>query len=281
MSHTTLALLGCGNMGLAIVSGAVHRGLLRPECVIGIDPLPEARSRAAELGIMVSGEPTEALSAERLLLAVKPQSFDALARTLASDGRRTGDDRVREVISVMSGWTRAKIGTLLGHRDGAARVIRAMPNLPATVGRGVTAIAAESSAPGAAADDSFAATLFRSVGEVVFVPESMLDAVTAVSGSGPAYLFLLAESMLAAAHDLGFDEETARTLVVGTLDGAVALLRDRGRPPAEIRAEVTSRGGTTEAATALWMERGVPQAMVEAILAAAARARELGHGPRT
>jgi len=264
-----LAILGCGHMGLAVLRGALSKGVLRAERVLAVDPSAEARSSAAALGVQVHDDATAARAAERLLLAVKPQSFDALARQLAPLTEPV------EVISIMSGWTRERIGASLRLKDGARRVVRAMPNLPATIGAGVTAIAA----PSAAQDgDDFAASLFRAVGAVVFVDESMIDAVTALSGSGPAYLFLLAESMLDAARRLGFDEPAARTLVMSTLDGATALLRNDPRDPAELRAAVTSRGGTTEAATRVWIERGVPDSIAAAILAAALRAGELGRG---
>lgn len=283
MSNVDLALIGCGNMGLAIVRGAIEKGVLRADRVLAIDPSPDARSRGAELGMRVSAETTEAHDAVQMLLAVKPQSFDGLARSLAPISPAC------RIISVMSGWTRLSIAASLHLRDGTQRVIRAMPNLPATVGSGVTALARESrndaesgSAPGSttpSAHMEFAESLFRAVGDVVFVDEALLDAVTAVSGSGPAYAFLLAESMMEAAQRLGFDAETARRLVVGTLDGAVALLQQDARPPAELRAAVTSRGGTTEAATGVWMERKIPEGIVDALLAAAARATELGRRP--
>ncbi len=289
MGDLDLAILGCGNMGLAIVRGAIAAGVLAPHRVLGVDPSAEARARMEALGARSSAQPVDARGAARLLLAVKPQSFDAPARSLAPL-----DDRC-EVISVMSGWTRERIGASLRLRDGARRVTRAMPNLPVTIGLGVTAIAAPapaatalpasapapaSSAPAGvgAPDATFAERLFRAVGEVIFVEESLLDAVTAVSGSGPAYAFLLAESMMEAARRLGFDDGTARRLVVHTLEGAAGLLRRDGRDPADLRSAVTSRGGTTEAATGVWIERGVPEAIVESILAAARRASELGRG---
>jgi len=295
MAETELALIGCGNMGLAIVRGAIEKGVLRADAVLGIDPLPEARTRAYELGIRVSSKVAPARQATRVLLAVKPQMFEALAKELAP----LGDGA--QVISVVSGWTRVRIADALRLNDGAARVTRAMPNLPATIGAGVTAIARdESGANDGGASDvdsadgatsaggrtitaetaSFAESLFRAVGDVVFVDEALIDAVTAVSGSGPAYAFLLAESMLTAAQDLGFDRDTARRLVIGTLHGAVSMLQHDARAPDELRAAVTSRGGTTEAATRVWMDRDVPNGIVDAIMAAAARATALGRPPK-
>jgi len=277
MTHVDLALFGCGNMGLAIVRGAIERGVLGADGVVGIDPTEEARSRAEALGIRTSADAMHAHDAERVLLAVKPQSFDGLSRMLAPLPESC------EFISVMSGWTRTRIGAALHRRHGTRSVHRAMPNLPATIGRGVTAIARDAAqAPSSTASGStamsFTESLFRAVGDVVFVDESLLDAVTGVSGSGPAYAFLLAESMLEAARTLGFDDETARKLVVGTLDGAVAMLQQDARGPADLRAAVTSRGGTTEAATKVWMDRDIPAGIVEAMRAAAARAEELGRG---
>lgn len=266
MRDIDLAILGCGNMGFAIARGALAAGVLRPERTLGVDPSTEARRRLDALGVQTSGDPGSARDAARILLAVKPQSFDALARMLAPVADAS------QVISVMGGWSRERIGASLRMKHGAGRVTRAMPNLAVTIGKGVTAIVR------GAESDAFADALFRSVGEIVSVHEALLDAVTAVSGSGPAYAFLLAESMLEAAKQLGFDDETATRLVVGTLDGAVGLLQQDERGPAELRAAVTSRGGTTEAATRVWMERNIPAGIVEALRAAAARAAELGRG---
>lgn len=262
MDGIDLAILGCGHMGAAILRGAIRAGVLAPDRVLVVDPSAEARERAVSLGARASADAIDARAAPRLLLAVKPQSFDGLAHALAP---LAGEP---EVVSVMSGWTRARIGASLRLKHGAARVVRAMPNLPVTVGRGATAIAGDA-AP-------FVVRLFESVGRVIAVDESLLDAVTAVSGSGPAYAFLLAESMIDAAMRLGFDAPTARRLVFATIDGAAAMLLAEDRDPAELRDAVTSRGGTTEAATGVWMERGVPDAIVAAIEAAAARAGELG-----
>lgn len=303
MTGVELAILGCGNMGLAVLRGALAKGVLRADQVLGIDPAPEARANAEALGIRTSAVPTDARGAARLMLAVKPQSFAALAEAIAP----LPPDA--EVISIMGGWTSDRIAARLPLADGGAsgdpapRVVRAMPNLPATIGAGVTAIAqpgpprtsgADVTAAGAGAGSvsassshgadaprtgslvEFAVSLFRAVGEVVFVPESMMDAVTALSGSGPAYAFLLAESMLDAARRLGFDEPTARTLVMRTLEGSVALMRQDPRDPEHLRAAVTSRGGTTEAAVRVWVERGVPDSIAAAVLAAALRAGELG-----
>lgn len=260
VNEIDLAVVGCGNMGLAIVRGALAASIVRPERVLVIDASKEARERAAALGVRIASDLTKARGAAHLLLAVKPQSVSDVARSIAPLPPS------REVVSVVSGWSCARIAAALGMPT-PDRVVRAMPNLGASIGRSVTALAGSS---------DFAERLFRSIGDVVPVPESLLDAVTAVSGSGPAYAFLLAESMIDAARALGFDEPTANRLVIGTLEGAAALLRADDRSPKAWRAAVTSKGGTTEAAARVWNERGVPKAIVDAIRAAHARAGELG-----
>lgn len=265
MDGIELAILGCGHMGHAIARGAIGAGVIDAGRVLAVDPSADARSRMEALGARASDSPTDVRGAAHLLLALKPQAFDAIAKSISPIDDSCG------VLSVMTGWTRERIGASLRLRHGGSRVVRAMPNLAVTVGRGVTAIVS-----GAGGAEPFAVRLFGSVGVVVPVDESMLDAVTALSGSGPAYAFLLAESMLHAAKRLGFDDATAKRLVTGTLSGAAALLEADDRGPAELRAAVTSRGGTTEAATSVWSQRGVPEAIVDAVLAAASRAAELG-----
>ena len=160
---------------------------------------------------------------------------------------------------------------------GRARVIRVMPNTPAQLRRGVSAIAI---GEGASEDDAqFAVALFESVGEVVRVDESMIDAFTALAGSGPAYVFYLAEAMMRAGVEIGFDEATADRIVRGTIAGSAALLSDStDRKPIDLRAAVTSKGGTTFAATQSLDASGAMDAIVRAIIAARDRGRELGSG---
>lgn len=202
-----------------------------------------------------------------IVLAIKPQSLPEVAKEI----RSYFDDRSRVVVSVLAGTPGAKIRSLLG--DGA-RVVRAMPNLPAAVKLGCTALCISAGAH--AGDDEFAQELFRGVGPTVIrIQEDLMDAFTAVAGSGPAYVFHLAEAMTAAAVALGFDHAAADAMVRATIFGSGAMLRADPRSPEAMRLAVTSKGGTTAAATAVLEQKGVHAAMVAAITAARDRGREL------
>lgn len=260
-------------MGAAVLHGALANGTLQGAGVLVVDVDERARHAAQRLGVHTSDQPADALGAPHLLLAVKPQNVPPLLGALAETRGL--------VISVMAGYSAATLARALP----AARVVRAMPNLPAQIGRGITAVAVS---PGqkehssAEQDLAFVERLFAGVGQTVRVPEELLDAVTAVSGSGPAYLFLLAEAMTQAARDLGLDDPTARALVAHTLAGSGALLAQRSleaqdsQDAAALRSAVTSPGGTTEAALRVLKQRGFVPAVVEALTAARDRGRELG-----
>jgi pyrroline-5-carboxylate reductase len=178
---------------------------------------------------------------------------------------------VRRVLSVAAGVTTAAIEAAAGH---AVTVVRAMPNTPALIGVGAAAIS-----PGSTAgeeDMAWAEEILGSVGVVVRVPEPALDAVTGLSGSGPAYVFLVAEAMVEAGVLAGLPREVAETLTFQTLVGSSRLLVDGGSPPAALRASVTSPGGTTAAGLRELERRGVRAAFLDAVTAAAERSRELG-----
>jgi len=201
-----------------------------------------------------------------VVLAVKPQALGDLAPELGAHltGRHV-------VISIMAGVRLAKLTEALGAH--VTRLVRVMPNTPMMVGQGMSAIAAAPSArPG---DDKLAMQLLSAGGEAVRVDESMMDAVTAVSGSGPAYVFYLAEAMQNAAEELGLGEQ-APTLVAQTLVGAAQLLAESEHSAAELRKRVTSPGGTTEAALKHMDEQQMERIIIEAVKAAAKRSEELG-----
>jgi pyrroline-5-carboxylate reductase len=264
-SAPAFAFIGCGNMGGAILRGALTNGVLQAERTLVVDESAEARTRSQALGVRSSARVAEAAGAPRVLLAVKPQSFEGVAKEFGASGARNP-----LVISVMAGWSALSIERALG----GARVVRAMPNLPAQIGLGITAIA-----PGAnVADDDahFVDSLFAGVGKTIRVREDQLDAVTAVSGSGPAYFFLLAEAKARAAVELGFDDAMARALVAHTLLGAATLLANGTHSAGDLRAAVTSKGGTTEAALRVFQERGFEEIVSAAMAAARDRGRELG-----
>lgn len=266
MSARTIrfAAIGAGNMGQAILRGALAADVLKPAQTLVIDVDGERRAAFEQLGCRTSGDPAAVADADAILLAVKPQSYPSVAMTI---GRLP---RPALVISVMAGIRSETIRADLGE---TARIVRVMPNTPAQVGAGMSAIALGAGArPG---DDELALRLFSSIGETLRLDESMMDAVTAVCGSGPAYAFLLAESMERGAVALGFSEAEARLLVSQTLLGAATLLRRSGESPAALREAVTSRGGTTAAALDVMNGAGFVETVTRAMRAAADRAAAL------
>jgi pyrroline-5-carboxylate reductase len=270
-----LALFGFGNLGSAIVEGAIRRRVLHPREVVAIEPEPAARAAAERLGLRATGEPSGAASCEVLLVAVKPQTWPQVATAIAALPPLDRGEAKRLVVSVMAGITSERIERECG---GGVRVVRAMPNTPARIGLGITAIAANAASP---QERAFVRQLFDAVGEIVEVPESQFHAVTAVSGSGPAYAFRLAECMEQAAKRLGLSAAVARALVSRTIRGAGGMLVEDGANPASLRDAVTSRGGTTAAALEQFERWGMEPAVVDAIAAAEARSRELaGDAPK-
>ena len=261
-----LGLIGAGNMAEAIARGALDRGVLPAGSVCAADPSPERLALFESFGVTPLADNAAVVAAsDAVMLAVKPQVLPALAGDFA------GLDRDKQtVISIMAGLGAAKIEAVLG---GPARVVRVMPNTPLMVGRGMSGVALGPNAqPG---DDTLAMELFGACGEAVRVSESDLDAVTAVSGSGPAYLFYLAEAMERAADELGL-AGPARKLVTQTLLGSAELLAQSGEAPSELRRKVASPGGTTAAAIATFDQLKVSDAVVAALTAARDRSVELG-----
>lgn len=261
-----LGLIGAGNMAEAIARGALDRGVLPPGSLCAADPSPERLALFESFGVTPLADNAAVIAAsDAVMLAVKPQVLPSLAADFV------GLDRDRQtVISIMAGLGAAKIEAVLG---GPARVVRVMPNTPLMVGAGMSGVALGPHAqPG---DDDLAMELFGACGEAVRVSESDLDAVTAVSGSGPAYLFYLAQAMEQAAAELGLSGP-GRRLVTQTLLGSAQLLAQSGEAPAELRRKVTSPGGTTAAAVATLDELKVSDAVVAALTAARDRSIELG-----
>jgi pyrroline-5-carboxylate reductase len=211
--------------------------------------------------VTLSADPVDA---DAVVLAVKPSDLEEACRGLS-------EHRYGRVLSIVAGATTASIEKLLWP---GAVVIRAMPNTPALLGAGASAIS-----PGAwagAEDLDWAEAVLSSIGTVVRVPESQLDAVTGLSGSGPAYVFLVAEALIEAAAAVGLPGEVAEGLVVQTLLGSARMLAESGRSPAELREAVTSPGGTTAAALAVFERAGLKAIFLEAVLAATERSRALG-----
>ncbi|GGL59958.1 pyrroline-5-carboxylate reductase [Wenxinia marina] len=261
-----LVLLGCGRMGSAMLAGWLERGL-PPSSVTVIDPGPSdwLSSRGVRLNEALPDDPAVAL------IAVKPQMMgEALPALQALGGGGT------LYISVAAGTTLATFGRAFGD---AAPIVRAMPNTPAAVGRGITAIVGNAAATAAHLD--LAEALLSAVGQVVRLEdEAQMDAVTAVSGSGPAYVFHLIETMAAAGEAEGLAPDLALALAKATVAGAGALAEASDEAPGQLRVNVTSPNGTTQAALEVLMddEAGLPPLMRRAVAAAARRGRELANG---
>ena len=264
---TRIAILGVGRIGEALVSGLVSSGWT------DIVATTRSDARAAELreryGIDATTANNDAVAgAGIVVVAVKPQDIDAL---LAQVHDALTPEQM--VLTVAAAIPTAYIEARLP--DGVP-VVRAMPNAPSTVHEGMAGLAAGSHA----GDEHLAVAeeVLTHLGRVVRVPESAMDAITAVSGSGPAYFALLAEAMIEAGILLGLSREISTTLVVQTMHGTAKQLRDEGMHPVELREAVTSPGGTTIAAIRELEQAGVRAAFLNAIQAAMTRARELAQG---
>ena len=266
-----IAFVGCGNLGMAILSRAIRSEVIDPATTVVIERDTGRQAEARRLGVRVTADAAAARGAQGVVLAVKPQHFLEAAQAIGSLSGATC------VVSVMAGWSSAAIRAALGGGSGGSdgpRVVRAMPNMAAQVGLSMTAVARGA---GATSDDVTAALrLFSAIGKAVEIPEALIDAAVAAVGSAPAYLYLLAEAQIAAAETMGFDAVTARAMAIESIFGAATLLATDGRAPAQLRAAVTSAGGTTAAAVNVF-ERGEFVALVAAAMEAArARSAELG-----
>jgi pyrroline-5-carboxylate reductase len=266
------AFIGGGNMASALLGGLVAKG--RPVASFRVvEPHADARARLAAaypgLALFEAAGAAAVAGADIVVLAVKPQQMRSAAAALAPF---IGGDRRPVVLTIAAG---IRIGDLARWLGGSPRIVRAMPNTPALIGRGISGVFAPAAVD--AAGRALAAAVLEAAGEVVWVDaEERLDAVTAVSGSGPAYVFYFLEALEAAGLAQGFSAADARRLAVATFDGAVALAQRSEHEPAVLRAQVTSKGGTTEAALAVLEAAGVKTGIAAAIDAAARRARELG-----
>jgi pyrroline-5-carboxylate reductase len=272
MTNRRLAVLGAGNMGRALLAGLLRSGT-RPEHVTVGEPSAAAREELArELGISASADNAQAVAgAELVVLAVKPQYAQGVLSALA--GRWGATPPL--LVSVVAG---VRIASLRAWCGAGVQVVRCMPNRPALVGAGATGVYAPTEVPGA--QRAAAEQMLQCVGEVVWVPsEEALDAVTALSGSGPAYFFLLAQLMAEAGEGLGLEAGAARRLAALTLYGAGLMARGEAQGLARLRAEVTSPGGTTAAAVRVLEEADLRTIVARALGAAAARARELAAPP--
>jgi len=262
-----IAFLGAGNMARALLRGCLERAGLARDCLAATDiattPLLELGS---ELGIRTFEENAEAAAwADVIVLAVKPQVLPSVLAEIAPQVKQ------QLLISIAAGVGTEQIASALAE---STRIVRAMPNTPALVGQGATAIAAGSAAR--SEDMAEAEALFRSVGTVVRVAEGLMDAVTGLSGSGPAYVFIAIEALSDAGVRAGLPRDVATKLAAQTLLGAATLALESGEHPARLKDMVTSPGGTTIAGVAALEAAGYRHALIAAVEAAVARSKELG-----
>jgi pyrroline-5-carboxylate reductase len=262
-----IAFIGGGNMAAALIGGLVKRGA-SPADLYAIDIDEDARTRLeTHFGIKTATAADDTLRAyEAIVIAVKPQVMKAVAAGLAPHLS------TQLVVSIAAGIRGADIARWL---NGYARIVRAMPNTPALIGMGVAGLAA---LPGVdEAGRTLAASVLGAVGETVwFEDEAKIDAVTAISGSGPAYVFYFIEALQEAARRLGLSDDQGRALALATFAGAAQLAAQSSEPASVLRERVTSKGGTTAAALQSFDARSVKEAIVAGVLAADARAKEMG-----
>ena len=262
-----ITFLGGGNMAAALIGGLLNNGF-PPEDIAVIEIGAENRQRLEKKYCVrtYAGPETEALQCDALLLAVKPQQMREACMSLQN--RLT----TQLVISIAAGLRLADLSRWLGAYD---KLVRTMPNTPALIGAGVTGLYA---LPGVSGAERLGCErILQAVGSTVWVEEeSQIDAVTAVSGSGPAYVFLFIEALQQAAQELGFDAVQARQLSIETVLGAARLAAQSDETAAVLRERVTSKGGTTEAALNVMSDCRVKAGIVSGVLAANARGAELG-----
>jgi pyrroline-5-carboxylate reductase len=259
-----LQIIGGGRMGEALARGLLAAGWTAADLAV-VEAVPARRDALASAlaGVAVLDAPG---AAEGALIAVKPGDVPAATSAATAAG-------ASRILSIAAGVT---IATLEAAAGSSARVVRAMPNTPAQIGVGVSAIAAGTTA---GPDDlDWAESILGAVGKVVRVTEAQLDAVTGLSGSGPAYVFLVAEALVDAGVLVGLPRDVATTLALETLHGAGALLAAGTDTPEALRAAVTSPGGTTAAGLRALEAAGVRAAFIDAVVAATQRATELGRG---
>ena len=266
LMRTHIGFIGGGNMASAIISGLLSQGFGAEQMIV-VEPFDEARQKLhSSFGIQAHASAGPALAqADMLVWAVKPQTFkEAAAAALPHAGHALH-------FSVAAGISSASISAWLQ----SDRVVRAMPNTPALIGKGITGLFARSAVT--SADKALVTQVVSSTGEMLWLDqEAQLDAVTAISGSGPAYMFYFMESMTAAGVEMGLTSEQAYRLAVATFVGAGELARASSESPEVLRQRVTSKGGTTYAALTSMEEDQIKPLFIKAMRAAGARAAELG-----
>ncbi|MFH1665277.1 MAG: pyrroline-5-carboxylate reductase [Candidatus Omnitrophota bacterium] len=266
MGRFVVGIIGCGNMGSAIAQGLIDKGVIAPGSILLTD-------KDEEKAVLLSGKtgcPVRDLvsllrHSDYLVISVKPQDFAELS------GMISADISGQTVISVMAG---VRISTVMDRLGPGIAVARAMPNMAALVSESITCVTYN----GLVRAKDEVRDILSGIGAVMEIEEDLMDAVTAVSGSGPAYLFYLADAMITAGVKAGLTEEQARRLVTRTLYGSAVLMDKTLDPPRELIKMVASRGGTTEAALSVLEKNSVRAAIIEAVTRAKERSREMSGG---
>jgi len=262
------AIIGAGVMGETLLSGLVRAGRRVDQLMVGEKRAERARELEERYGVAVVSNRDAAAKADTVALVVKPQDMGDVLAEIAPD-LRAGQLLVSLAAGITTGYIESRV-------PAGVAVVRVMPNTPALVDEGMAAIS-----PGSHCDEAHLAeveSLMASTGRVVRIPEKQMDAVTAISGSGPAYIFFVVESMIEAGVHLGLPRATATDLVVQTLVGSAAMLRETGSHPVVLREQVTSPGGTTASALRELEVHRVRAAFLAAMEAARNRSRELAEG---
>lgn len=262
-----LGFIGCGNMASAIMGGIIRKKLVGPEDIIGSDALEAARDKAKNtFGIQVTDSNEEvAERAEIIFLAVKPQYYKEVIAQI-----RTHVSAEKLIITIAAGKTLEWLGELLG---GQAKIIRTMPNTPALVGEGITAVTAN---PNVTEEElQYACDILRSFGEVEIIPENLMDVVGSVSGSSPAYIFMVIEAMADAAVADGMARPQAYKFAAQAVLGSAKMVLETGKHPGELKDMVCSPGGTTIEAVRVLEERGLRSALFEAMRACTEKSRRM------
>ena len=266
----SLGFLGAGNMATAILGAVASKGLIEPGNIAATDVFAEKpKVLAKKFGTSACGSPKELLAAcKTIVLAVKPQDLPTLLESIAGSATRE-----HLFISICAGVRTEKIEAALDKGSDAPRVVRVMPNTPALIGQGAAGVAGGAHAT--PQDIQATVALFEAVGIAAEVKEADLDAITALSGSGPAYVFKFIETIQAAGEAMGLDAELARRFTIQTFVGAANLAAESDDSPAELRAKVTSKGGTTAAALDKFAEGELERVIGDGVKSARERSIEL------
>lgn len=261
----TLTVVGGGRMGEAIVRGLLGASVVEPEFVTIIEPSAARRDELAELGVALVADSSGGLSADVVLLAIKPQVAEQVVTALSP---QLGASLV---VSIVAGFSSARLESLL---PAGTAVVRVMPNTPAMVGEGMAVVSGGAEATETQVD--LVRALFAEIGRAVVLDERYQDAATAISGSGPAYFALVVDALARAGVRQGLPRDVAQLLAVQTMRGTAELIESSGMHPEALIDGVSSPGGTTIAAIEALEARGVRSAFAEAVAANVARAKELG-----